>query len=248
MTQENQDSISYARRYGAQDELYPATWMRRLWSPVIWGSAALTLFSCAGCLASILSVFIGFVLAPAIAYLAVAFAEAIQRGFRARRAQLILGYLEHGIRLNLPLASFLYAAALSEKNGARQRILDVRNLLLSGTTISEALRIRAPEISARAVALVAAAEHTGNPWLALERLVNDDLQRQEATATDQTTMSRGYAFALLIAMTTVVMFVLVFVMPKFKDIFLDYNLRKLPPITEFWMGISTWFANPYARF
>src|SRR5690348_8233388 len=110
----------------------------------------------------------GFVLAPAVGYIAAIFIigafpliSRIARMIRRRRAAMTLAYLEQAVRLNLPISRMLRAAQQSEKGTLHVRLAALRDLIDSGYPIGVALESAVPEVPDRETALIESAERVG---------------------------------------------------------------------------------------
>jgi type II secretory pathway component PulF len=159
---------------------------------------------------------------------------------RRQRATVILSYLEQAARLNLPLPRMLDAAQLSEEHRTADRLRRVRDLLEDGAPLEMALRLGAPEVSARAVSLVGAAERIGRLPQTLARLVDE--QRELPEEAERGAFARWYPLMMCLTMTLLIGLMMIFVMPKLEAIYRDFGL-KLPPITQWVMRTARAFAG-----
>jgi type II secretory pathway component PulF len=156
--------------------------------------------------------------------------EAMARDVRRRRATVILSYLAQAASLNLPLPRMLDAARQSEPKKTAQRLGRLRDLLEDGAPLSIALPAAAPEVTARTVSLIGAAERLGRLPQALDRAVREQ-QHPAGGDPSRDAFTRWYPVLMTAAMSLLLMLILVFVMPKFEQIFRDFGLR-LPPATR----------------
>src|SRR5205085_2058619 len=159
------------------------------------------------------------------------------------RGMVVLTYLNQAARLNLPLARMLDAAQVSETPRTGKRLRRLRDLLEDGAPLDAALASATPEVSPRIVGLIGAAERSGRLPQALARTVDesnptsadDDAQTRDA-------FTRWYPAMMTLGVVLMVSFILIFVMPKFEDIYKDFGLR-LPPATQSLLRISRSFAD-----
>jgi type IV pilus assembly protein PilC len=172
-----------------------------------------------------LSIFAGvawFIVVPAL--------DAMARDVRRRRATVILSYLAQAATLNLPLPRMLDAAQQSEAKETSRRLRRLRDLLEDGAPLAAALPIAAPEVTPRAVSVIAAAERLGRLPQALDRVVREQ-QYPPGGDPSRDAFTRWYPVLMTCAMSVLLTMILIFVMPKFEQIFQDFGLR-LPPTTR----------------
>jgi len=177
---------------------------------------------------------------PLSVYLFLLFGEFVLKGYRERRAQLVLGYVEHAVRLNLPLVPFLAAAQRSERFATARRLRQVREHLVRGSALADALVDGVPELPPRAAALIVAGERNGEVGLALSRLIAEDSNRVDDVAGENRIMHRVYIALLFLALLSISVGMLVFVVPKFREIFRDFR-TDLPPLTEALLSFASFF-------
>lgn len=164
---------------------------------------------------------------------------------RRRRAMEVLSFLEQSMQLNLPLPRMFGAMAESEKGrGAFQfaeQMREAKSALESGAPLATALAVL-PQIPRRILALIAAGERVGRLPQVLARLMQ---QRRDAIARGALIppFYRTYPFVVGAAFISVASMLIVFVMPKFKDIFRDFG-AKLPYSTQLLLdtadAVSPW--------
>lgn len=164
---------------------------------------------------------------------------------RRRRAETVLAYVEQAVRLNLPLPAMLAAAERGEPPGVARQLANLRQLLSQGTTLAAAIEASVPQVTARTVALTAAGERTGRVAAALHRLVHRDRRAKwDAAAGDAVTGAFSRIYPLVLALMTggLIGVLMVFVLPKFGDIFRDFGIEQ-PPLTR-WTFEVAWVAGP----
>lgn len=164
---------------------------------------------------------------------------------RRRRAAIILTHLSQATTLNLPLARMLDAARWSESKETGRRLRHLRDLIEDGASLEAALPLATPEVSPRTVALIGAGERLGRLPQALARAVEehrtrvgDDPSRNE--------FARWYPIMMTTATLLIVAAIMIFVMPKFMQIFQDFGLR-LPQSTRTLIRVADgWADSPIA--
>jgi type IV pilus assembly protein PilC len=153
------------------------------------------------------------------------------RETRRRHTASVLGHVEQAVRLGLPLPDMLRAAQLSETCAVRKRLLRVQDDLDDGLGLADALAEALPDMAQRDAALIACGERTGSLRETLARLVGE---RREAYRRSRGAGSsvpyKWYVVISLIGAVTVLLFSVVFVMPRFEALFMDFRIS-LPPIT-----------------
>lgn len=148
---------------------------------------------------------------------------------RRDRSAIVLSYVEQAVRLNLQLPQMLIAAEASEPPWIAGRIRKVRHQLDRGSTITSALG-EVPSISRRTLRLAAAAEGTGRLGPELSRLVRDEQDRHQRNIADRAYL-RAYPVAMMMVIVVILGLLMTFVMPKYKQIFLDFRIP-LPSLTR----------------
>ncbi|MDB5325632.1 MAG: type secretion system family protein [Phycisphaerales bacterium] len=152
---------------------------------------------------------------------------------RRRAAALVLGHLASAIQLSMPLSMYLRSAARGEQRLPRKRLLQLASDLDAGDSISGALADAAGELPPLVLDRVAAAEQS----FSLTHALGDILERERRRTAEPApgVPSRAYAAIVLATMTLVTWLILIFVMPKFAQIFADFKL-KLPNVTLVLIG------------
>jgi len=161
-----------------------------------------------------------------------------KRSSRARRSDLAalcrhLGTMaDAGVPLSEALAS---AAEGSGRDEFRPFVRELATEVESGVPLSEAFGRRCREVPALVVALVRAAEATGQLGPMLLR-ASEHLRRGERL-TKQVRAAASYPFLMLGAGAVVVIALLVFVLPRFAKIYADRG-ADLPWPTQVLLGVS----------
>ncbi|HUO10254.1 MAG TPA: type II secretion system F family protein [Phycisphaerae bacterium] len=210
----------------------------------VWVPAALFVLGLFSCLLGAFAAVLGILMGPAFALFIV---FVVRRNFivqRERRAMIVLGYIENAVRLNLPLDRFLEAAEASERGATRKMLAAIRQLLLRGVPIGAALEAGAPEIPERLIRAAAAGEQVGQLQPTLTRLVRAADRDRPTINEESEPFYRIYLVYVIFGVMFVNMGLMIFVVPKFRDIFKDFHTT-LPPLTQFIMDLSDWVANEY---
>lgn len=168
--------------------------------------------------------------APALLLILLPMVALVVRAMRERRAGAVLIYLEQAVRLNLPLPRMMLAAKQAERAVLARRLDQLRMFLQDGFSVSEAVESAVPESSTRTVATIAAAEQIGQLAPALHRLTTERQTLDENPDPTARPFHRIYPLVLILCIGSTVMMFAVFVMPKFQQIFADFNVA-MPAIT-----------------
>jgi type II secretory pathway component PulF len=147
---------------------------------------------------------------------------------RAMRTRGIVQTLAMIVGQALPLGDGLRAAAGQERARTRRILLRMAALLDIGAPLSAALSGAYPPCPPTVLGAVQGAERGGTLSSVLRMLAAD--QRREARQPSPIAPAVPYLLLVPIFAPLVVTFVMVIVIPKFKEIFADYGLR-LPSIT-----------------
>jgi type II secretory pathway component PulF len=195
----------------------------------IWMPLALVFCAIVTCLSAIfflhLSVIVGPIMAMFIGYSIYHLLKALAR----RRGMTVVSYVETAVRLNLPVDAYLEAAERSESPGVRDRLHMVRAMMAQGVPIGTAL-MSVSEIPPTVVASVAASERVGQLQPALSRAMADETRRQQQVSSE-VPFYRFYPIFVGGMVFTLVTGFMIFVVPKFREIFKDFKVS-LPWSTE----------------
>ncbi len=148
---------------------------------------------------------------------------------RRRRAAMILNYLEQSVRLNLPLPKILRAAREGETGRSAWRLRLLQQHVEDGMPLGHALEASVPEMSARTIGILTAAERIGQLPRALARLRKEQ-RRSPRRDSVNITFYRIYPVMMLMVCAATLTLISVFVLPKLAAIFHDYG-ETLPAIT-----------------
>jgi type II secretory pathway component PulF len=152
------------------------------------------------------------------------------RAWVRQQSAVVLAYVEQAVRLNLPLPQLLLAAEASEPRWIAHRIGRLRQQLDQGKSITDSLRMAVPATGRRTLALVGAAERIGRLGPELDRLVREQQRPPEWNIANRSFL-RSYPAAMIIVIVFILFLIMVFVMPKFVQIFHDFRVP-LPPLTQ----------------
>jgi MSHA biogenesis protein MshG len=179
---------------------------------------------------------VALLLSPATAYLGVAFGCILivacgnaARTARRRRGRVIVAYVAQAVQMNLPISTILDAAAKSETEAVARRIDRLRAELESGKPVGDALAIAVPQVPQRLIDLANTAERNGR----LPEVLGGLLDKHYPPGREYRSLGfyGSYALILVLAISTVVTLIEIFIIPKFEQIFKDFK-TPLPWITR----------------
>lgn len=166
------------------------------------------------------------------------------RGRRFRRTvemQAIVTHTAVAARVNLPLPQALRAAAQGETGWMQQALDSIADAISAGTPLSEAFRRAIPGCPPLMVAILRQGERCGQSARALTNVEEMLADRFRATP-PWSRHAVTYAAVMFLGGMFIVSGIMIFVVPKFKCIFEDFD-ADLPPMTVQLIGISDWFFN-----
>ncbi len=144
-------------------------------------------------------------------------------------------------RSGIDVASALGSLANQcQKPALKQVLIDVHDSVLSGSTLSSALGMHAEVFDQRFIATVAAGEASGKMAEVLQQL--SQVQRSEIRLQRTMKALMTYPVLLMTVSSAVIVALVLFVLPRFADIFEQYDLT-LPVITQLLIAISTEFRS-----
>lgn len=205
---------------------------------------------CAGAVA-LFTFAVGAVVSPAMGSMGFVFALLVvvalsvrARNLRRARAMVAINYLEQAARLNLPLPPMLAAAEASEGRAMGRRLHRLRDEIEAGSPVASALARATPGVPPRVLGLVAAGERLGRLPQALARSVaTERVVTTYRNRAMQAIMLRWYPMLMAAAIGPVFFVIMIFVMPKFKQIFNDFGM-KLPAATTWMIDLWLWIQWP----
>ena len=140
------------------------------------------------------------------------------------------------MRQDLPLATAMESAA---NNASRRQSLIFRDIacwLSRGFTLSESLKRGYPRCPGQVVAMIAMAENVDQVPLAI-RCIEEDLLEKSQDRNRITPMHPLYPLMLIAMLFFIVTGFMVFVLPKFQEIFADFDVE-LPHSTALMLDIG----------
>ena len=168
------------------------------------------------------------------------------KGLRLRRTvelESVVGHVALITRLNLPLHSALRAAGKGEIGRVGQSLTYMAYLLSRGWPVSEALGAADKGCPTQLVSILRQGEQSGQLPQAVA-----DVKRMLAVATRtrrQQTANTGFAGAyatlMLLVITFIMFWVMVLIIPRGMNIFMDFEVD-LPPITVALRTMCGWVA------
>ena len=167
-------------------------------------------------------------------------------GFFGRRRRLknltmFTRHLQVLISAGTPMVEALHALERQIQDDAwKQAISDVRLKVEEGKSLSEALQTRSDYFSPVYRSLVAAGESGGNLKAMLRRL--SDLERKRLHVHNSIVSAMVYPALLLFVATGVLVLLMVFVVPRFGDLFKTIGVP-LPTSTKFLLDTSAFFSS-----
>jgi type II secretory pathway component PulF len=139
---------------------------------------------------------------------------------------------QSGLDLSSALSSL---AAQCERPALAEVLRDINELVHGGNTLSEALKAYPEVFDGAYVATVAAAEASGKMAQVLKQL--SQMQRSELRLRQSIKGLMTYPVMLTLISTSVISILVVFVLPRFKEIFDQYEVA-LPILTRMLLGVA----------
>lgn len=177
---------------------------------------------------------LGLALVVGLTTLTVAYL-ATTRAVARRRAAAVLSHIEQAVRLNLPLPRIVRAIGDAEQGKFAMDLESARVALEQGAPLAVVLAA-VPQMPQHVVRQVAVAERVGR----LPQVLAHLMQQRRNAIVRGLGWPRFYALYPLLVGTAIVVVTLllqVFVMPKFVQIFRDFN-AELPRVTRITLYVS----------
>jgi type II secretory pathway component PulF len=168
------------------------------------------------------------------------------RGSRLRQTvefQSVVSRLALITRLNLPLCSALEAAAKGESRRMGRMLQEMSRSIGTGVSVSAALEAACRGYPVQVAAILRRAEECGQLRQALaeqELMMAANIDAQ-SRSTAHTRHAVAYATIMVLFAVLMVSGIAIVVMPKFRDIFSDYD-APLPAITLMLIDAASWFG------
>ncbi|MBI3835729.1 MAG: type II secretion system F family protein [Planctomycetes bacterium] len=163
---------------------------------------------------------------------------------RAIELQTVVSRLAVITRLNLPLCPALEAAAAGEIGRIRRTFEQMNLSIRSGVPVSTALTAGFRGCPTQLSEILRQAESCGQLTASLseqEGILNRVIEFH-VTSTPHSRHALGYAAFMILFIVTLTFWFMAMLMPKFRDIFLDFGVR-LPDATMRLISISDWFMK-----
>jgi type IV pilus assembly protein PilC len=148
------------------------------------------------------------------------------------------------IGAGLPLIQVMEIEIQQTKDEALRKNLEnvLSDIEKGGVTLSEALKKNTKMFNEVQINLIKAGESSGNLFEMLHKVALDLDKSKQLKSKIQNAMIYPIIVFVVIAVVMVVM--MVYMVPAVKELFDDFNIEKLPPITEFLVNMSSFFTNP----
>ncbi|MHC4089768.1 MAG: type II secretion system F family protein [Planctomycetota bacterium] len=155
----------------------------------------------------------------------------------------LVGHLSTITNLNLPLPEALQTAGSSERGLLGQALGQMAVHTAAGRPLANALRSAHPGCSPLVVSVIAAGERCGQLPRALadvQQALTDQLHK---ATTGRRESGRYWLYPCVLALITlcIVMGIMITVVPKFEEIFQDFDVQ-LPGVTLALIDIANWFV------
>jgi general secretion pathway protein F len=170
----------------------------------------------------------------------------LRHSTRVRRTielQGIVSRLAMITRMNLPLCPALGAASQGESRRVKEILCGLATCIHQGASVSSALGSVVRGCPGQLLAALRQGESCGQLAKALdqqEHMIDVMIDRQFQT-TAHIRHAIGYALVMMLVCGVMVFGIMVFLIPKFKDIFLDFDVM-LPRTTVALLELSDWLA------
>lgn len=166
---------------------------------------------------------VGWVIGPVGGLMMLLIIARSARRVRRSRGFMVLNYLKQAVRLNLPIPPMLTAARVSENGTLGSRLGAVCGALEEGQSVGEALQSNVPELPSRTVNLISAGERIGRLPSVLENLTTEERSRPHDHSYSHV-FGWNYGVILILFIALVLSGIAYFIMPKFVEIFEDFDV------------------------
>ena len=188
---------------------------------------------------------VGPLLIPVFGLVAIAFV--VLKGirwtarFQAHRAQL-LWFLTLTVRKQRPLAAELATWAKLHPGANRERLLAVAHAMSQGSTLADALDAQPKLLPESTVLSIRVAEQAGTLSDVLRDLAVRQTKSLRGDAVSSAAGSCLYLWAMLAVGANIVMFLMYYIVPKFKAIFIGFG-TELPSVTIALIQVADFFVS-----
>lgn len=156
---------------------------------------------------------------------------------RQEDARVVVNLLAAIVGQNLPLHHALEAAAVGQRGRLRRIFIRAANYIAEGHTLTTAIRAAYPLCPGHISGAIAAAEADGTLPTVLRRKADE--MRQLRAPTTRGDIIGPYMLIMFLAVPAVVSFVATFVLPKYQEIFYDFDVT-MPTFTIFFLSLLNW--------
>ena len=154
---------------------------------------------------------------------------------REETAAYVVSTIGASMRQNLPLAAALASAATNRRDKQAAVLLRIAKWLENGYPLSEAIKVGYPKCPGDVVAMIAMAERVGQVPQAFKSLEANILEAVHERRRIKP-VEAGYPFVVLVVTYTIVLYLMIFIVPRWRDIFADFGV-KMPWATEVLVGL-----------
>jgi len=169
----------------------------------------------------------------------------LQGGVKAKQLTTFTRQMSTLVNAGLPLMRSLRVLQRQEKNPALQDALtQMAENIESGSTFAEALAAHPKIFDKLFVNMVKAGEIGGVLDVVLSRLA--EFQEKAEKIKGKVKSAMTYPIVVLVMALSILMFLMIYIVPKFADIFADLMGGKgMPPITQFVMNASDMMVHRF---
>jgi len=169
----------------------------------------------------------------------------LQGGVKAKQLTVFTRQMSTLVNAGLPLMRSLRVLQRQEKNPALQDALsEMAESIESGSTFAEALAAHPKIFDKLFVNMVKAGEIGGVLDVVLARL--SEFQEKAEKIKGKVKSAMTYPIVVLVMALGILMFLMIYIVPKFADIFSDLMGGKgMPPITQFVMNASNTLVHRF---
>lgn len=148
------------------------------------------------------------------------------------------------IGAGLPLIQVMEIVIQQTKDEALRRNLEnvLSDIEKGGITLSDAFDRNTKMFNKVQINLIKAGESSGNMYEMLYKVAQDLDKSKQLKSKIQNAMIYPVIIFVVIAIVMVVM--MVYMIPSVQELFNDFGIKELPPITAFLVSVSDFFTNP----
>ena len=157
----------------------------------------------------------------------------------------VISTIGASMRQNLPLPMALQSAAENMKYKHSIILRQISKWLVQGYSLSESMKRGFRKCPAKITALIAAGEKVGQVPQVVQSIENDLLEKAYDTKRVRPVYPAAYFVTVMIFVTLVVLYLMIFIVPKFSTIIRDMAGSELPKSTRFLIKVSNAVAFEY---